>query len=233
MKLKSPLKNNDILKSLSEVFPLFPENYEELEYYVPNFCSASVLLNKEKSIEEIVNFKNEKDCEFWNHIKDYSRFFKRKFSKAKYTKTFFNELLESKEKEEDDLKSSITRYMLSAMSVGNNEKYYKKLDRSKARNFWKLQAENISQIEDRIKHVYFLNNNPLVLAKTLDCKESFCFSMLFDDDIDQNLDFLEFINFSRGKVLLVSSNDPVYKRILEEWNCIKIKNKNINIWKNY
>lgn len=233
MKLKSPLKNKDILKSLSDIIPHFPEDYENMEYYSPNFCSANVLLNKSKSIEEIVNFKSSDDCEFWNHIKDYGRFFKRRFSTAKYTKTFFNELLELKEQEKNDLKISINKYMLSVMSVGNNQKYYKKIDRSKARTFWKTQTENLSEIEKRIKNIYFLNQDPLSLTKILDCENSFCFSMLFDDQIDQNLDFLEFINFSRGKVLLISSNDTVYKRILEEWNCTKIKNKKINIWKNY
>jgi len=233
MKLKSPLKNNDVFKNLSEIFSHFPDNYEELEYYAPNFFSVNVLLNKKESVEEIINLENEKDYEFWNHIKDYSKFFKRKFSNSTYTKKFFEELLEEKEKEKNELKKSINKYMLSAMSVGNNQKHYKALDRIKSKNFWQLQIDNLNEIENRIKNVYFLNKNSLDLTKILDNNNSFCFSMLFDNQIDKNLDFLEFINLSRGKVLLISSNDRVYKRILEDWNCNKIKNKKINIWTNY
>ena len=69
-KIKPLIKDNNKYLISSWIIEKFPENYKEMRYVEPYVGNGSVLLNKEKSIEEVVGDPSQEVINLWKVIKD-------------------------------------------------------------------------------------------------------------------------------------------------------------------
>jgi DNA adenine methylase len=229
-KIKPIIKiNNNNLSISNWIIEKFPENYKEINYLEPFVGNGSVLLNKEASLEEVVNDLDLKIINIWRSIRDESKLIKNKLSKINYSEKNFN-LIKNKKDEKDYLKQSMIELCLKKMSKLGQKEHYDQLDRKKANSIWKEMLENIPIIAERVQNVYFLNKSPIEIIKSFDSQNTFCFcsppslneknGLLKTED---HIDLGDALNSYRGKVLIYAENTSIYRRMFNSWKSIKRK----------
>lgn len=123
--------------------------------------------------------------------------------------------------------------------MGQNK--LKKIDKKKSYSFWKNQIKIISEIQERIKNVYFLVESPFEVIKKFDNDKTFCFCAApFYDEKKSEMTTDEYIVLSdllldfRGKLMMYSNNCVFYRRLFKNWKTIKQKGKNSHcLWINF
>ena len=230
-KIKPIIKINHNNLSISNwILEKFPENYEQMNYLEPFVGNGSILLNKEKSIEEVVSDVDLKIINIWRSIRDESKLIKSKLNKISYSEKNFN-LIKNKKDEKDYLKQSVVELCLRKMSKSGLKEQYDQLDRKKINIIWKEMLETLPMISKRIQDVYFLNKNPVDIIKSFNSQNSFCFccppSLTNEKNnfmkVDDHIDMGDALNAYRGKALVYAENTPVYRRMFTSWKCIKRK----------
>lgn len=240
--IKSPIKTNK--DKTNQIIPIilenFPENYQNMKYIEPFIGNGSILLNKEKSIEEVACDNDSNIINIWRSIRDENKNFKSKLLKLNYNEKIFD-LFKSKKVEKEYFKDALSEFVLLKMSKLSNKSTFNKLDRKKSYKFWKETAENIKNIEERIKSVYFLYNRPFELLEKFDSSSTFCFcsAPFYEDDkkseltTDEHIQLCDLLLNFRGKVILYSNNCSFYRRLFKDWKNIKLKTKKDCLWINF
>lgn len=233
-KIKPIIKiNNNNLSVCNWIIEKFPENYDQMNYLEPFVGNGNILLNKNKSKEEVFNDLDIKIINIWKSIRDENKLLKNKLSKISYSEKNFN-LIKNKKEEKDYVKQSIIELCLRKMSKSGQKEIYDQGERKKINLIWKEMIENISDIYERIKDAYFLNKDPLEVIKSFDSKDTFCFynppNINIDKinynnfiKIDKHIDLGDALNSYRGKVMIYAENTPVYRRMFSSWKNIKRK----------
>lgn len=228
-KIKPIIKINNKSSLSSWVIEKFPENYEQMKYVEIFLGNGSVLLNKNKSIEEVANDKDIKLINIWRSLRDENKLLKSKLKKVKYSEKTFN-LLKNKKEDKDYLKQSIIEICLRKMSKFGFKESYNILDRKKSHFLWKNMIEEISIISERVKDVYFLNKNPIEIINSFNDSNTLCFCCppCINDEssmkVDDHIELGEKLNSYRGKSIVLTSNSPLYRRMFASWKPIKRKN---------
>ena len=244
MLIKPIIKTNSNKSSIcSWILDKFPENYEQMRYVEPFVGNGCVLLNKNKSIEEVASDLNKNIINVWKVIRDENKNLKSKFSKFKYNEKFFN-FIKNKKTNEDYFKEALKEFTLRRMTRLGNKETFDPIDRKKSNKIWKETVEELKIVENRIKDVYFLEKNPLEIIKNFDNQNALCFccppqitenkktEMTTDDYVEMTDALLAF----RGKVVFCASFCTFYKRIFTDWKIIKKKSsgkKQDCLWINF
>ena len=89
--IKSPIKTNK--DKTNQIIPIilenFPENYQNMKYIEPFIGNGSILLNKEKSIEEVSCDNDSNIINIWRSIRDENKNF---IEMCKFKKFPFEEI---------------------------------------------------------------------------------------------------------------------------------------------
>lgn len=233
-KIKPIIKTNNNKFSLSSwILEKFPENYEQMKYIEPFVGNGSILLNKNKSIEEVANDIDFKIINIWRSIRDEQKLLRSKLGKIRYCEKTFNEIKNKKE-DKDYLKQSFIELSLRKMSKFGQKEIYDGLDRKKLNILWKNIMEDLPTVAERIKDVYFLNKNPIEVINSFNDSNTLCYYCppplpmeKSDSDImsiNDHIEFGESLNSYRGKAIVCAANTPVYRRMFNSWKVIKKKN---------
>lgn len=239
---KSPIKTNkDKANQLVQtIIQHFPEDYQSMRYVEPFVGNGSVLLNKQKSIEEVVCDNDSNIINIWRCIRDENKNLRSKLIKLNYNEKTFD-LFKNKKVEKEYFKEGLLEFVLLKMSKFSNKNSFNKLDRKKSYKFWKETSENIKNIEERIKDVYFLYNRPFEVLQKFDSSSTFCFCSApsYEDDkkseltTDEHIQLADILLDFRGKVVLYANNCSFYKRLFKNWKNIKLKTKKDCLWINF
>lgn len=240
--IKSPIKLSINKYSVcSWIIEKFPEDYEKLRYIEPFVGNGLILLNKNKSQEEVAGDIDPNIISIWRIMRDENKNFRNKISKLSYTEKYFN-LVKNKKYEKDYFKEYFFDFVLRKMSKNGQKNIFDSIERKKINKFWKDVSENISSLEERIKDVYFINKNPIDIINGFSNPDCLCYccpppfleknSQMTTDEYVQLTDSIKSF---RGKVVFYGNNCSFYKRILSDWKIIKNKNnKNKDfIWINF
>jgi DNA adenine methylase len=206
-----------------------------MRYIEPYVGTGSILLNKEKSVEEVVSDPDESIINLWKVIKDECKILKNRLSKVKYAEKNFNELKNLSEKEKEYSKQAFYELILRRMSKNDNKQVFDVLDKKKASQSIPSLIESLDEITNRISNVYFIKRKPIELISNFSNSNTLCFCS--PDEKEKNksdfLDVYEKLKAFRGKVVFCAENSPVYKRVFLGWKFTKNKNKNYVIWYNF
>ena len=231
-KMKSIIKHNNKSIIASWILEKFPEGYQNLRYIEPFVGNGSILLNKDKSIEEVAGDSDLNIINLWKVIKDESKVLKKRLSKTRYSEKVFNEIKKLNDKEYS--KQAATEISLRRMSKSDNKETFDQLDRKKANQNWKQLVDSIDLISDRVSSVYFLNIKPIEIISKFDNEKTFCFcSPPNSENSGDFIDICSQLKSFRGKAMFCAENSTVYRRLFSEWKCIKNKNKKHVIWCNF
>jgi site-specific DNA-adenine methylase len=229
--------NNDKTVQISNwIIENFPDDYINMRYLEPFVGNGSVLLNKFKSIEEVVCDFDSNIVKLWRAVRDENKNIRNKLLKLNYNQKTY-EAIKNKKIDNDYFKEALSYFIISKM--GGNK--FNKIDRKKAYKFWKESAENISSVEERIKEVYFLYKTPFELIEKFDNNLTLCFcSPPFYDEqkklemkTDEYILLCDLLLSFRGKVVLYANNCAFFRRLFKDWKNIKLKGKNNCLWVNY
>ena len=241
--IKPPIKYASNKFSIcSWILEKFPEQYEQMRYIEPFIGNGSILLNKIKSQEEVVADLDQQIIDIWRVIRDENKNMKAKLTKLAYTEKYF-ELVKNKKTESDYFKDVIVEFVLRKMSKNGLKQNFEQIERKKISKFWKETCENISNVQERIKDVYFVSRKPIEIIKSFNSQNTLCFCCpppMSEDNqqmtTDDYVNITDAIKSFRGKVVFCGNNCTFYKRIFTDWKVIKNKNntkKNELIWINF
>jgi len=237
LKPKPIIKTNQTLYKISNwIVEKFPENYKELSYFEPFFNDGSILLSKEKSIEEVVSSSDLSLINIWRAIRDECTSFSSKIKRMTYSKNTFEKC--QKINHEDYMDEAIKEFVLRRMSKEGLKKTYISLKTEiKCKDCWCDLFEEIPIVSERIQDLFFINMNDLESVKSFNHSKSliFCSPPLLDsENADFHTDLSVLLRDFRGKVVLYGRNSTLYKRLFPEWHKKGIpENRNLSIWSNF
>lgn len=211
-KIKPIIKDNNKYLISSWIIEKFPEDYQKMRYIEPYVGNGSILLNKEKSIEEVAGDPNLEIINLWKVIKDEYKILNKKLSKLSYSEKTFKEI---KKNEKEYLQKAIIELVTRRLSKNENKELYNPLDKKNANDNWKQLIKSLEEIHNRISQVYFLSKSPKELISSFDNEKTFCFCSPSNIDKNNNnfIDVCEQLKTFRGKVVFFAENSSMYKRI--------------------
>ena len=230
MKLKLPIKNPESKNYLIPwILEKFPQNYENLTYVEPFLGSGYVFLNKNPSVEEVLNDSNSNLIKIWQSIRDESKLFVSKIKKIKHSEIVFKKYL-NKQKNDDYLEEAIKEFVLIKMSRGGLKKNYLKDSSS---DFYK----HFQEIQERIKNAYLLNKSPTDVLKAFNGNNALVYCelpQLTDENSNILIEVSDILKSHRSKVIVVGENIALNKRNYKEWNKKSIPDHSKEcIWLNF
>lgn len=238
MNLKPAIKptNNKIYLN-SWIVEKFPENYKEMNYLDPFVGAGDILLYKEKSLEEVINDKEEEIINIWWAMRDENKNFCSRLKKIKCTKESFS--VHSKKNHKDYISKAVSDFFLRQISAGGLKKTIV-LKKNKIKTEDYFDFEKIKIIGERIKDIFILNMNPIDLISSFDSKNTFVYCDIPSIKntkkitVEEHVEIGEILNNFRGKVMIKSQNNSTYKRIYKNFNRKSLpKQKDESIWFNY
>lgn len=238
--IKSPIKTNHNKFSIcSWILEKFPENYSTMRYIEPFIGNGSILLNKQKSQEEVVGDLDQNLIFIWRILRDENKNFRTKLNKISYSEKYFD-FIKNKKYEKDYFKEGFVDFVLRKMSKSGQKNIFDSIERKKISKFWKETTTSLLNIEDRIKDVYFLSKKPLEIIDNFDNQNVLCFCCpppFLDKNpmmtTDEFVSLTDLLKSFKGKVVFCGNNCSFYRRIFSEWKLIKNKNSKDHVWTNF
>ena len=203
-----------------------------MRYVEPYVGNGSVLLNKEKSIEEVVGDPSQEVINLWKVIKDEYKIMKKKLESITYSEKTFIEFAKN---EKEYCKQAIRELVLRKLSKNENKEFYNSTDKKSANKIWKQTIESLDKIHERIEQVYFLSKKPIEIISSFDNQNTLCFCSPPETEKAHGgfIDSCEKLKSFRGKVVFCAENSSIYRRFFSGWRSTKNKNKKHVIYYNF
>lgn len=246
-KLRPPIKTHGGKFYLSQfIIEHFPEGYEDMIYCEPFCAGASVFLNKEPSVEEIISDIDVGVIAVFKALRDEPQEFITRIKRTRYTERAFKMAQNRSEKPFDDyIDLAVNEYVLRRMSRGGLKKAFAWSERLRNGkpgdlNAWETMIESLPLISERVKKTNFLSDDFVQIIKVWDEDETLFYldppylhstrsegsTNTYEHEltVEDHINMLLLANNARGKVIISGYASPLYKRHLKEWNC---KKKNV------
>lgn len=243
-KLRPPIKTHGGKYFLSNwIIEHFPEGYEDMVYCEPFCAGASVLLNKEPSIEEVISDIDLGVIAVYKALRDEPQEFVTRIKRTRYTERAFKMAQNRSEKPFDDyMDRAVNEYVLRRMSRGGLKKAFAWSERLRGGkpgdlNAWETMIETIPLIAERVKNVNILAEDFVQIIKVWDEDETLLYldppylhstrsegsTNAYEHEltVEDHINMLHLANNARGKVVISGYASPLYNRNLKEWNCKK------------
>jgi DNA adenine methylase len=220
------------------IIPHFPHNYESLTYVEDFVGGSSIILNKKKSVIEIINDINPKLINLYKILFTNNSEFVNELLSLTYSKeTFDNALLnDTNEDYYDDIDKAVNTYVLYRMSRGGLRKEFAWSDRLRGNkpgdeNAWETSILHLDTITERLNGVIICNKDfrwslinyndpstfhyldPTYLSETRTSKYCYEYEMTFKD----HEDLLKLITQSKAKILISGYDSALYYQYLKDW----------------
>lgn len=219
--MKPIVKTNDARwKSAAWIIERFPENYREMTYLEPFLGDGSVFVNKDPSIEEVLN---DPDCaliDLWRAIRDECGFLISKIKRTKHNEAVFKRHLASTP-ENDYMSVAVREFVLRHMSKsGMKNSFVPKEGKQNA--FQKSLLEIIGLVNERVKSSFLLCREVPEVLKAFNDAKTFVYCSLPDigdgaENQEKNMEIGDILKDYRGKVLVIGHNCTLHKRIYSGW----------------
>lgn len=240
-KLRPPVKTHGGKYYLTDfIISNFPENYKELTYCEPMCAGASVFLNKEPAVQEIINDIDRGIICVFKALRDEPKEFIDRIKKIKYTEKAFKTALDKTSGEFDDyIDQAVNEYMLRRMSRGGMKKAFAWSDRLRGGqpgdvNAWETMINELPQIVERVKSAIILNQPVFDVVKIWDEEDTLFYldppylhetrsdgaTSVYEHEmtVEDHIALLGFAKNARGKIIISGYSSPLYNRTLKEWN---------------
>lgn len=220
----------------------FPKNYASYRYFEGCGGAASVLLNKERSVEETYNDADPNLVRIVEALtgSDAQTFIER-IVETPYNEEVFEHACKCLIPNDDILPSSSLAYyelIVRRMSRGGLRKSFAWSERKRGGRFgdvnaWETYKELLPQIVDRLKNVKVMNRmiddlfveydasdtlwyiDPPYLHETRTSKDAYSVEMNEEDHIKLG----ELLNKAKGLVVLSGYQSGLYNKLYKGWNC--------------
>lgn len=201
----------------------FPPEYRDMNYLEPFVGSGSVFLEKEPSVEEVLN---DADCgivSIWRAVRDEYSEFASRIRRMKYGESTFKRH-QSTNEYDDYVGGAVSEFSLRHMSKNGLKKTFVPRSREgKCSEFWGDMLDSLEWFSERTKEAYFLSrcHEEVLLVFNKDDTLVYCDPPPVDEEgmgADKHLRLGDILKSHRGKVMVVGPNTAIYKRMYSEWN---------------
>lgn len=221
----------------------FPKDYTKFTYCELCCGGGSVLLNKERSAEEVVNDIDKGIVSIFKALRDESKEFIGRIKSLSYKETTFNKALDkSKEKIDDYIDLAVNEYVLRRMSRGGMKRAFAWSDRERGGkpgdvNAWETMLKQLPVIAERLKNVIILHGNMMPVAKVWDDENTLMYidppylaetrtegsTDIYGNEmsVEDHVNILNFIKNSRSKISISGYQSPLYNKHLKGWKMVK------------
>lgn len=241
----------------------FPENYENMTYIEPYIGGANVLINKKKSVNEIVSDVDPNIIEIYHALRDEPKELIRRLNLCKYCQETFERAIK-KAKFDDYLDHAVNEFIVKRMSRGGLGKAFAWSNRERGGqpgdvNAWQTAIKGLPYLAERLKEVYIFNKPAVEVLKTFDSPDSFTYcdppylhetrvsKTVYSSEMstEDHIELAHTLNAFQGKAMISGYMSPLYARLYKNWNVEKkkianhssqkkVKDKKIEIlWKNF
>lgn len=241
----------------------FPENYENMTYIEPYIGGANVLINKKKSVNEIMSDLDANIIEIYHALRDEPKELIRRLNLCKYCEETF-ERASKKTKFDDYLDHAVNEFIVKRMSRGGLGKAFAWSNRTRGGqpgdvNAWQTAIKGLPNLAERLKEVYIFNKPAIDVIKAFDSPNSFTYcdppylhetrvsKTVYASEMstEDHIELAHTLNAFQGKAMISGYMSPLYARLYKNWNVEKkkianhssqkkTKDKKIEIlWKNF
>lgn len=244
MKLRPPIKTHGGKYYLSAwIIEHFPQGYEDMTYCEPFCAGASVLLNKEPSVEEIISDIDDGVISIFKSLRDEPQEFIARIKRTKYTERAFKMAQNRSEKPFDDyVDQAVNEYALRRMSRGGMKRAFAWSERTRGGkpgdvNAWDTMIELLPSISERVQNTVVLKEDFVKIMKVWDEEETLFYldppylhstrtegsTNAYEHEltVEDHINMLHLANNARGKVIISGYASPLYNRNLKDWRCVK------------
>ena len=223
------------------IISLFPENYREMTYVEPYCGGANVLLNKEKSLIEVINDLDKDVVNIYRALRDEPKEIIRRLNLCKYCEETFYRATK-KTQFDDYLDNAVNEFILRRMSRGGLKKAFAWSERLRGGkpgdvNAWETALKSLPSLAERLEEVHIFDFAALDVIKTFNSERTllYCDPPYLQDtrisktvysyemSIDDHIELAHSLNNFNGKVLISSYPSPLYNKLYKGWNIEKKK----------
>lgn len=241
----------------------FPEKYKEMTYLEPFCGGANVLLNKEKSVVEIINDLDASVIQIYRALRDEPKELIRRLNLCKYCEETFERSLK-KTQHDDYLDHAVNEFILRRMSRGGLKKAFSWSNRLRGGqpgdvNAWMTAVKGLPDLAERINEVYIFNKPAIEVMKAFNAPNTFVYcdppylhetrvsKTVYESEMttEDHIELAHALTAFKGKAMISGYSSPLYNRLYKGWNVEKKKIANHSsqqkskekkievIWKNY
>lgn len=218
-RLKPVIKVNDSRSAVSEwIVEKFPENYREMTYLEPFVGGGSVLLQKDASVEEVINDSDAEIMNSWRAMRDEHKLFVSKIRRIEHKEAIFKRY--QKKQETDYLNSGVQDFVLRHMSKsGLKRTYLPKEKNVRCGDCWCDILEMVPDVSERVRNVFMFNKDAMGIIRAFSHKDSliYCDPPHSDMDVDRHVELNELLKEFRGKAIISAANTALYRRLYAGW----------------
>lgn len=216
----------------------FPEKYEEMTYCEPFCGGGSVLLNKQRSAQEVVNDLDVGLANIFKAIRDEPKEFVGRLRKVKYSEATFLRALKHNEGPFDDyLDHAVNEYITRRMSRGGLKKAFSWSERKRGgkpgdENAWLTMLKQLPKISERLQNVTICTSDFRQVVKVWDEENTFIYldptylpstrskgatqAYSHEMTVDDHVALLNLIKNARAKVMISGYYSPLYAKNLDK-----------------
>ena len=241
----------------------FPDKYQEMTYLEPFCGGANVLLNKEKSVIEIINDLDPNVIQIYQALRDEPRELIRRLNLCKYCEETFERSMK-KTHFDDYLDHAVNEFIMRRMSRGGLKKAFAWSNRLRGGqpgdvNAWMTAVKGLPDLGERINEVYIFNKPATEVMKAFNAPNTFVYcdppylhetrvsKTVYASEMttEDHIELAHALNAFKGKAMISGYGSPLYNRLYKGWNVEKKKIANHSsqqkskekkievIWKNY
>lgn len=246
-KMRPPVKTHGGKNYLKHwIIENFPDDYDKLTYCEPMCAGASVFLNKEPSVQEIINDIDSGITHVYKALRDEPKEFIDRLKRIRYTERSFKMAVKKTEEGfADYIDHGVNEYMLRRMSRGGMKKSFAWSDRERGGqpgdvNAWETMLIELPNISQRVKNTIILNKSVFEIMKIWDDEETLMYidppympdtrsdgsKSIYEYEMtaEDHIILLNLAKNSRSKIIISGYSCPLYNRTLKGWT---VKKKNI------
>jgi len=214
------------------IIQYFPKDQEQLEYVEPYAGGASLLLNKPPSQFEGINDCNAGIIEIYKAIRDEPKIFTGRLKRVKYCEATFIRATKKTEFE-DYLDHAINEYILRRMSVAGSKNTFGGSEKT-----WNKLIEQLPVIAKRLVNVHIFCKDAKQIIQAFNHAGVFVYADPppledTDDSANQHVELADLLANFLGKVLITGPYCTLYRRIYQNWKCVKNSETKDALWVNF
>lgn len=207
----------------SWVVSQFPDDYQSLNY-VELFTQGGVLLNKERSQLEAINFTDTGLLALYRAVRDEPAVLIKQLRGVRHSERSCSAILSSEGSGHLDM--AVKEFVRRTAYRG--DKFYRGAD-------WSGAIKRLGPVAARFKGVFLLNKPPTDIVKIFNDAEMFVYVDLPDAYPPAAcIELARGLNVFKGRVAIRTGQSLLYERLFKGWKTVKRRGVNPEtIWQNY
>jgi len=189
-----------------------------MTYIEPFLGGGGVILNKDKSSEEVLNDSDEGLVSAWRALRDEHKTLTMKLRKTEHTEATFLRH-RNKQVSGDYMNAAVSEFVLRHMSRGANKTSY--APHKSDEHFLDSFLPRFKDVHERLEGVYILNKDALSILRAFSHENTLAYCdppSVEEMSAEKHMELSDALKEFKGKVIITFKNSAMYRRLYSDWN---------------